>query len=61
MTLQRIKLGRLLIGFAFTAMLLATPVVLAAQETIVFSSNREGVSNTEVQLRSEAIDLQHRV
>lgn len=48
MTLRGTKLGKLLIGFAFTAMLLALPVVLAAQEKIVFSSNREGAGNDEI-------------
>ena len=47
MTLRRTKLGKLAIGFAFMAMLLAMPVVLAAQEKIVFSSNREGAGNDE--------------
>jgi Tol biopolymer transport system component len=28
--------------------MLATPIVLAAQEKIVFSSNRKGVSNPEI-------------
>ena len=48
MTLQGTKLGKLAIGFAFIAMLLAMPVVLAAQEKIVFSSNREGINNQEI-------------
>lgn len=46
MTLQRKKL--FLMGFALIAMLVAMPVVLAAQEKIVFSSNREGVNNQEI-------------
>jgi Tol biopolymer transport system component len=48
MRLQRTKLGKLTIGFALAAVLLAMPIVLAAQEKIVFSSNREGVSNNEI-------------
>lgn len=45
MKLQRTNLGTLFIGLA---VLLAMPVVLAAQEKIVFSSNREGISNNEI-------------
>lgn len=45
---QRIKRSRLSIGFVFAAILLAMPAVLAAQEKIVFSSNRDVANNPEV-------------
>src|SRR5215216_2594420 len=48
MKLQRKNYGKLLIGFTFTLVLLAMPVALAAQENIVFSSNRDGAGNDEV-------------
>jgi len=48
MNLQRANFGKLVIGLAVTAILLALPVVLAAQEKIVFSSNREGSGNDEI-------------
>jgi Tol biopolymer transport system component len=48
MNVQLHNVRKLVIGFAMTALLLAVPVVLAAQEKIVFSSNREGVSNQEI-------------
>ena len=42
------NLRRLVNGLVLTAVLLAMPVILAAQEKIVFSSNREGAGNDEV-------------
>jgi Tol biopolymer transport system component len=50
MKLQKTTLARLVVGFALTAIMLAMPVVLAAQEKIVFSSNREGSGNDEIYL-----------
>lgn len=42
------KSGRLSIGFVFAAIMLAMPAVLAAQEKIVFSSNRDVANNPEI-------------
>ena len=42
MNIRRPNFDSLLLRFALLALMLATPVVLAAQEKIVFSSNREG-------------------
>ena len=50
MKLQIQKLGKFSIGLVLAAVLLAMPAVLAAQEKIVFSSNREGVNNSEIYL-----------
>lgn len=43
-----IKSGRLSIGFVFAAILLAMPALVAAQEKIVFSSNRDVANNPEI-------------
>ena len=43
-----VKSGRLSIGFVFAAILLAMPAVLAAQEKIVFSSNRDVATDPEI-------------
>ncbi|HET6977956.1 MAG TPA: DUF5050 domain-containing protein [Pyrinomonadaceae bacterium] len=45
---QRIKRSTLSIGFVLTAILLAMPAVLAAQEKIVFSSTRDVANNPEI-------------
>ncbi len=48
MKLQRTKYSRFSIGFALAVVLLAMPAVLAAQERIVFSSNRDVANNPEI-------------
>src|SRR5215213_5174425 len=48
MKLKGIIRGRVLIGFAWILVLLAMPVALAAQEKIVFSSNRDVASDPEI-------------
>ena len=50
MKLQRKTLSSFSIGLVLAAVLLTMPAVLAAQEKIVFSSNREGVNNSEIYL-----------
>jgi hypothetical protein len=44
---QRTKRSSLSMGFALIAILLAMPAVLAAQEKIVFSSNRDVATNSD--------------
>lgn len=46
MNLQKTR--RILIGFAFALVMLAMPVALAAQEQIVFSSNRDVATDPEI-------------
>src|SRR5215208_185747 len=48
MKLQEKIRTKFLIGFALAAVLLGMPAVLAAQEKIIFSSNREGINNSEI-------------
>jgi Tol biopolymer transport system component len=50
MNTQRKKRSMFSLGFFLLAVLLAMPAVLSAQEKIVFSSNREGVNNSEIYL-----------